>query len=123
MTDDRKLAGFHQWSLAVLDLLSATADRQVAYLRGSAVGADELLLQFDDVLHVARARAADGSLAHEDLQLLLEVGDKVERVNAGPDSIWSEDALSAAVEWEDLRVTAGGARTTLEGSWTLGPAD
>jgi hypothetical protein len=39
------------------------------------VGPDEVLLQFDDVLHVARARVADGSLSDGDYLLLQAVNE------------------------------------------------
>ncbi|GAA3506588.1 hypothetical protein GCM10019016_137030 [Streptomyces prasinosporus] len=117
MTSDRKLADFQQWTLTVLGLLSATSDRQVAYLQESGVGTDELLLQFDDVLHVARARLADSSLEQKDFFLLSKVGARVESVNARPDPIWDEVALKEAAEWRDLRIEARVAKEILERSW------
>lgn len=117
MTNDQKLAHFQQWTLAVLGLLSAASDRQAAYLHESGVGTDELLLQFDDVLNVARARVADGSLKQEDILLLLKVGERVDSVNAGPDSIWDEAALGLAPEWQELRIAAGAAKVSFERAW------
>lgn len=119
MTSDRELTGFRQWTLDVLGLLGATADRQSAYVRHSGVGTDELLLQFDDVLHVARARVADGSLDPEKFALLEKVDEKVAYVNSGPSSIWSESALETAAEWRELRIAAGTAKKRLESSWEL----
>lgn len=123
MIDDQKIEDFRRWALAVLGLLSATSDRQVSYLRQSNVGADELLLQFDDVLYVARARVADGSLEGEDFLLLLKVNKRVDSVNSGPDSIWTNEALEVAVEWRELRITAGAVEASLEKSWNLASGD
>lgn len=123
MTGDRRLADFRRWTLTVLGLLSAPPDRQTAYVREAGVGTDELLLQFDDVLHTARARAADGSLRQEDLLLLLEVDERVDAVNAGPDSIWDEAALGTSTEWRELRVTAGVVKAAFEKSWSLDSGD
>lgn len=118
MTSERKLTDFRQWTLAVLDLLSADSDRQVAYLQASGVEADEMLLQFDDVLHVARAREADGSLKHEDYLLLQSVNDSANSVSAGPGSIWTEGALEEAAEWEELRAASRVAKSRLGRSWS-----
>ncbi|GAA3973615.1 hypothetical protein GCM10022232_00920 [Streptomyces plumbiresistens] len=118
MTGDRKLADFRRWTLAVLGLLSAGPERQVEYLRVSGVGPDEVLLQFDDVLHVARARVADGSLNDEDYLLLQAVNESVNSVNAGPEAIWTEGALKEAAEWEDVRAASRVAKSGLEQSWS-----
>lgn len=118
MTSDQKLADFRQWTLAVLDLLSAESDRQAAYLQASGVGADEILLQFDDVLHVARARVSDGSLRREDYLLLQPVNERADSVSAGPESIWAADALEEALEWRELRAAARAAKSSLESSWS-----
>lgn len=120
MNSEQKLAEFRQWALAVLDLLSADSGRQVAYLRASGVGADEMLLQFDDVLNVARARVADGSLNREDYLLLQSVNGNANSVSAGPVSIWTESALEEAVEWEELRAASGVVKSRLERSWVQG---
>lgn len=118
MTTDQKLADFRQWTLSVLDLLGADSDRQAAYLQDSGVEADEILLQFDDVLHVARARVDDGSLRREDYLLLQPVSERAEAVNAGSESIWAAGALEEAVEWRELRVAARVAKSNLESSWS-----
>lgn len=118
MTTDQKLADFRQWTLSVLDLLGADSDRQAAYLQDSGVEADEILLQFDDVLHVARARVGDGSLRREDYLLLQPVSERAEAVNAGSESIWAAGALEEAVEWRELRVAARVAKSNLESSWS-----
>lgn len=118
MTGERKLADFRRWTLAVLDLLSAEPDRQAAYLQASGVGVDEILLQFDDVLHVARARVGDRSLSHEEYLLLQSVNGLADAVSAGPESIWTELALEEAVEWRELRAAARAAKASLERSWS-----
>ncbi|NBM15776.1 hypothetical protein [Streptomyces sp. GC420] len=123
MTDDRKLTDFRRWAISVLDLLSAEPERQLQYLQTSGVGADEMLLQFDDLLHVARARVADGSLSGEDYRLLQAVGESVNSVSEGPEEIWTESALEEAVEWEELRVASAAAKSDLELSWDRGVSD
>jgi len=123
MTSERKLADFRQWALAVLGLLSATPERQAVYLQESGVGADEILLQFDDVLHVARARISDGSLKQEDYLLLQGVNERVDSVNACPDSIWADAALEEAAEWRELQIVAGAVKLSLERSWNLRAGD
>ncbi|MFF0765061.1 hypothetical protein [Streptomyces sp. NPDC003737] len=117
MISDRKLTDFRRWAISVLDLLSAEPERQLQYLQTSGVGADEMLLQFDDLLHVARARVADGSLHGEDYRLLQAVGESVNSVSEGPEEIWAEGALEEAVEWEELRVASAAAKSDLELSW------
>ncbi|MFF4185451.1 hypothetical protein ACFYZ9_19865 [Streptomyces sp. NPDC001691] len=101
----------------MLDLLSAEPDRQAAYLQASGVGVDEILLQFDDVLHVARARVIDGSLSHEEYSLLQSVNGYADSVGASPESIWTELALEEAIEWRELRAAATSAKVSLERSW------
>ncbi|MEV7087623.1 hypothetical protein AB0O07_17260 [Streptomyces sp. NPDC093085] len=123
MTDDRKLADFRRWTLAVLGLLSAGPEKQVEYLRASGVGPDEVLLQFDDVLHVARARVADGSLNDEDYLLLQEVNESVNSVSAGPEVIWTEGALKEAAAWEEVRAASRAAKSGLEQSWSQDAGD
>ncbi|MFE3428269.1 hypothetical protein [Streptomyces sp. NPDC059171] len=118
MTGEQQLAAFRQWALTVLDLLGAEADRQAAYLQASKVGADEILLQFDDLLHVARARVGDLSLSHEEYILLQSVDGRADSVSAGSESIWTEIALEEAVEWRELRAAARVAKTSLERSWS-----
>ncbi|MGW5104765.1 hypothetical protein [Streptomyces sp. NPDC004100] len=123
MTSDRKLASFQQWALAVLGLLSATSDDQTSYLQESGTGTDELLLQFDDVLHVAQSRVADGSLKHEEFDLLLKVSGSVDAVNSESDLIWDESALKEAYAWKKLRIRAGEVKMDLERSWNLNSED
>ncbi|MGV9907371.1 hypothetical protein ACWDU8_33650 [Streptomyces sp. NPDC003388] len=123
MTGDRKLTDFRRWALAVLDLLSAGPERQVEYLRASGVGPDEVLLQFDDVLHVAHARLADGSLNDKDYFLLQTVNESVNSVSAGPEDIWAEDALEEAAEWEEVRAASRLAKSGLERSWSQESGD
>lgn len=118
MTIGQNLADFRQWTLAVLDLLGAESDRQAAYLQASGVESDEILLQFDDVLHVARARVGDGSLRREDYLLLQPVDERAEAVSAGPESIWAAGALEEALEWRELRAAARVAKSSLESSWS-----
>ncbi|MEU1296351.1 hypothetical protein ABZ439_28475 [Streptomyces sp. NPDC005840] len=118
MTGERKLTDFRRWTLTVLGLLSAEPDRQAAYLQASGVGADEILLQFDDVLHVARARVGDHSLSHEEYLLLQSVDERADSVSAGPESIWAEIALEEAAEWRELRAAARAAKSSLERSWS-----
>ncbi|MFF9634368.1 hypothetical protein ACF1D2_07235 [Streptomyces bacillaris] len=120
MTGEQQLAAFRQWALTVLDLLGAEADRQAAYLQASKVGADEILLQFDDVLHVARARVGDRSLSREEYHLLQSVSEYADSVNAGSELIWAEAALGEAVEWRELRAAAKAAKASLESSWSQG---
>ncbi len=117
MTSEQKLADFRRWALVVLDLLSAEPDRQAAYLQEAGVGPDEILLQFDDVLHVARARVSDGSLRREEYLLLQSVNEYADSVNAGPGSIWAESALEEATEWRELRAAARAAKSSLTRSW------
>ncbi|WJV45853.1 hypothetical protein [Streptomyces flavofungini] len=102
----------------MLDLLSAEPDRQAAYLQASGVGADEILLQFDDVLHVARARVGDRSLSHEEYLMLQSVDGRADSVSAGSEPIWTEVALEEAVEWRELRAAARVAKASLERSWS-----
>ncbi|WP_018571666.1 hypothetical protein [Streptomyces sp. PsTaAH-124] len=123
MTGDRKLTDFRRWTLAVLGLLSAGPERQVEYLRASGVGPDEVLLQFDDVLHVARARVADGSLNDEDYLLLQSVNESVNSVSAGPEEIWTEGALKEAAEWEEVRAASRVAKSGLDQSWSQEAGD
>lgn len=101
-----------------MGLLGAEPGRQVEYLQASEVEADEILLQFDDLLHVAHARVADGSLKNEDYLLIRSTNERADALNARPDSIWTAAALNEATEWRDLRVTARIAKLSLEQSWS-----
>lgn len=123
MTQDRGITEYRQWALNVLGLLAAAPEHQIAYLRESNVDSDEILLEFDDLLHVARARVADGSLGQEDIGPLLRVNEKVDSVNSGPDSIWSDSALEAAAQWRELRTAAEEAKAYIERSWHLDSGD
>ncbi|MYR25468.1 MULTISPECIES: hypothetical protein [unclassified Streptomyces] len=118
MTGERKLADFRWWTLGVLGLLSAEPDRQAEYLQASGVGADEILLQFDDVLHVARARVGDRSLSHEEYILLQSINGHVDAVSAAPESIWTVAALEERVEWRELRAAARAVKASLERYWS-----
>ncbi|WP_432043097.1 hypothetical protein [Streptomyces cadmiisoli] len=117
MTSERQLAEFRGWALAVLDLLGAHPDRQVAFLQASKVDSDEILLQFDDLVHVAHARVRDGSLNHEDFRLIKAVDESVSAVSEGPELIWAVAALEEATEWRELRTAARMAKSSLERSW------
>ncbi|MGI5262307.1 hypothetical protein [Streptomyces angustmyceticus] len=117
MTEDMKLEKFRSWVLDVLELISADPGRQVDYLHESRIGSDEILLQFDDVLHVAHARLRDGSMDQDDLHLLQEVDERVDALNSEPASIWTEAALGEAAAWQELRIAAGRAKSELKKSW------
>lgn len=106
MKEGNREEKFRQWALEVLALLSADASVQADHLRSVGVDSDELLLQFDDLLSVAQARSAAGSLEEEDLRLLAPVNRCAQIISAGSDSIWSEEALRHAIEWRDLREAA-----------------
>ncbi|MEU1853607.1 hypothetical protein ABZ499_31180 [Streptomyces sp. NPDC019990] len=101
-----------------MDLLSAEPNRQAAYLQAAGVGAEEILLQLDDVLHVARARVGDRSLSHEEYLLLQSVNGRANSVSEGAEPIWTEVALEEAVEWRELRAAARVAKAALERSWS-----
>lgn len=118
MTGERNLADFQDWALAVLGLLGAEASHQVKYLRMSGVEADEIVLQLDDLLHVARARMADGSLKNEDYLAIQAVNERADVLNSMTGSIWAAAALGEAPEWRDLRAAAQAARLSLERSWS-----
>ncbi|WP_280886283.1 hypothetical protein [Streptomyces sp. LBL] len=79
---------------------------------------DEILLQFDEVLHVARARVADGSLKREDYILLQSINGSADSISVGPDSVWTGSALGEAAEWEEIRAVSRVAKSSLERSWS-----
>lgn len=85
MTGSRGLEDFRGWVSSVLELPSSDPDLQVGYLRTSGVAADEMLLQFDDVLHVAHARLNDGTMSQEELLLLQDVEARVKQCFCQPD--------------------------------------
>jgi hypothetical protein len=117
MSSEKKLADFRQWVIAVLNLLGEEPVRQSEYLHRSGVGVEEILLQFDDVFQVSRARLDDGSLTQEEYALLQEVNTRADVVNSSPKSIWTEAALRSVAEWNDLRAAARAAKSELEGFW------
>ncbi|MGW7487561.1 hypothetical protein [Streptomyces sp. NPDC054786] len=119
MSAEEGMARFQRWTLSALELLSATPDRQSAYARESNVDLDEIVLQFDDVLHVARARVSDGSLNEAHYLALLEVNERVDSVLEMPDPIWTSTALENSAEWRELRISAGAAKAKLEKAWRL----
>ncbi|WP_157868645.1 hypothetical protein [Streptomyces caatingaensis] len=123
MSNERKLAEFHLWTLAVLNLLGATPGHQAQYLQETRVGADELLLQLDDVLHVARARLSDGSLTRKDYLSLLEVAEAADSLDSSPGSVYTDAALETSSEWRNLRTAANSAKASLEKTWDLNLED
>lgn len=117
MTDDTRLDPFRKWTLEVLDLLGAPPDRQIDYVRSAGVDIDEIVLQFDDMLHVARARAADGTMTGDEYQVIARVHDFVSRLTSAEDSPWEESSLRAGTEWGEARAAAADAREILGQRW------
>jgi hypothetical protein len=117
MTGDQPLKDFQIWASSVLELLSADAASQIEYLDRSGVGPDELLLQLDDVVHVALAKMAAGSLSQEDCSTLKSVQDSSRSFDSASDFTWTIDALRDAPEWKKLRQVSRIAKEFLEKSW------
>ncbi|MEU6263190.1 hypothetical protein [Saccharopolyspora shandongensis] len=116
MIDEGGLAQFRRWVLEVLDLVSADHVLQAEYMRVSRVGADEIILQLDDVMYVARARLHDGSLTQDEFLLLQSVDEVICSANEF-ESICDEIALKESASWRELRAAARLARSELEQSW------
>ncbi|GAB2928733.1 hypothetical protein [Streptomyces mayteni] len=112
-----RLGGFRQWVLSILDLLGAESDPQLVYMESAAVDVDELVLQFDDAFHVARARLGDGSLSSADFEYLQVINDFLAAISNDSDRVWSREGLSGGAEWRELRHLSRRAATALENTW------
>lgn len=117
MSSEEGLAQFRSWVLGTLALLSADPSRQVEYLHRSGVNNDELVLQLDDLLHVARARLADGSMTAAEAELLTTLKVALDSLNEGPDSVWETAALSFAPQWSSVREAARRAESVFRQMW------
>lgn len=89
--------------IAVLTLLAADADQQIAALPDFVVVTDELALLFSDEVLVARPGA---SLMSASTWMAVEgLGASLTRMSAVP-SLWNDGALRCAPEWARIRSDA-----------------
>ncbi|RSS79036.1 hypothetical protein [Streptomyces sp. WAC06614] len=110
---------FRRWVLDVLRLLSSPPSVQLEFLKSVRVGADELLLQFDDLIRAAHGRLVFDSMNEEEYGQLQHVETFVNSVNEAGAYIWSDDALCSSAEWANLRAAAGETRQQLADRWEL----
>lgn len=98
------------------DMLSWSADDQLAYLDGIGVPGlvDELALLFDDSMATVPALSEEGLLSAEANRALQKIDDALGRMS-GPDGPWDAESLATAPEWtevRDLARAAGGLLAT-----------
>ncbi|MFI8364052.1 hypothetical protein ACIGD1_28320 [Streptomyces sp. NPDC085612] len=103
----------------MLNHLGSLPESQIAHIQALDVGADELLLEFDDVMNTARAHRYEESLPEEDFKLLQKIDSAADAVASAGVDIWSEESLRRAPEWEALRKAARFTRCTLKESWDI----
>jgi succinate dehydrogenase/fumarate reductase flavoprotein subunit len=93
----------------VISRLAAGADEQRNYLQrlGTSPSADELALEFDDVLSARFAPGRQEALDPKALQQIQEL-DAVLRDMSGADNahLWTVDALETSAEWSRVRQLA-----------------
>lgn len=119
MSADTRFENFQAWAIKTLQLLSSPARVQIEYLRSVGVDADELLLEFDDLIKAAQGFVFDGWLDSSDYHSLEVVENDANAVNSAGAHIWSARALSESQEWAALRIAAESAKLTLSESWNL----
>ncbi|MEV6713271.1 hypothetical protein AB0M48_14665 [Lentzea sp. NPDC051208] len=100
--------------------LAMPAEAQRAYLEaiGTAPSADELALEFDDVLPQLRSLDAEAVALAERIDALLEA-------MSGPSPVWHVDALAVSPRWASLRALAAELLRLLpcEGPRPLAPSE
>ncbi|MGW6444825.1 hypothetical protein [Lentzea sp. NPDC055074] len=81
--------------------LAMPAEAQRSYLEsiGTAPSADELALEFDDVLHHLRGLDAEAVALAERIDALLDT-------MSGPSPVWRVDALACSPQWASVRELA-----------------
>jgi hypothetical protein len=82
--------------LDVLKLLSVGKERQAEYLQKGEIEVEELLLQFDDVLSVARARLQNNTVEAEEFDSLRRVAECIDDVSSGCESL---GGLRSTCDW------------------------
>ncbi|TYB53460.1 hypothetical protein FXF51_49310 [Nonomuraea sp. PA05] len=97
---------FRRWIRTVLSRLGWDAERQLEHVRSLRVDVDELALEFDDALHLAQAKTHDGLLSQEALEALLPVDAKLSRMTEHGPELWTEEAVTTALAWQELRTVA-----------------
>jgi hypothetical protein len=95
---------------AAVTRLASPADAQIAYLHGIGVGglADELALEFEDLLATHRTTLGPAG------QVLTELDQVLERMSGEANAhLWTDLALQSAPEWREVRDLAAQALTAL----------
>lgn len=91
----------------VTDMLSWSAEDQLAYLDGIGVPGlvDELALLFDDSMATVPALSEDGLLCAEANRALQKIDDALGRMS-GPQGPWDAESLATAPDWTTVRELA-----------------
>lgn len=114
-------AGRARWLLGELEeaiaRLASPAEAQIAHLAelGSGGSADELALEFDDVAEAALSQAP--LLSEEQRFAVRDLDRKLDEMSgADRATLWTEEALWSATEWDEVRRLGKRALTLLRQS-------
>lgn len=118
MPDD-SLNHFRAWVIDVLRLVAEPAERQIREVRALGVDVDEIVLQLDDMVHVAGAHEAAGDLSSADFALLTALLDRIEECSQVAPDFYTEDGLSLP-EWGEVRGRAALVLDALGSRWADG---
>ena len=86
---------------------SLSASDQLAFLRsiGLPNGADEIALDLEYVLMVARTLAKEGEISEKAVEAISAIDQKFLEMTANKD-LWSVEALRDSMHWEEARILA-----------------
>jgi len=109
---------FRAWALSSLRLVADSAERQQLELRALGAGVDEIALQLDDVLYVAKAHVATGGMTSDELDLMAAVARRIGEYDRSVPGFLTEEGLLRP-EWSDVRGRASVAVCRLSSLWEL----
>jgi predicted kinase len=103
MSDLRDFSEFKRWLVnEVLFLLAKSGIEQLEWARNNGVHVDELVLQFDDALHVAAVWARKGDLKDAQFEQLRSLATAIDELSSWGD-VWTEKELTADPRWQKVR--------------------
>jgi hypothetical protein len=86
-----------------LQLLTRSADQQLGYMRHLGVGADEMVLEFDDAFRVVSGMVSEGLMSPFISESSRPVDEILTAMTDSPGEEWTERAVLESVAWERLR--------------------
>jgi hypothetical protein len=100
------MSGFINQLKEVLHLLAAEGQEQLRYLDEIGVegNVDELALEFDDIVRLAKSRFEIGEITAQQLDRINEINSMLDSMSGQENAaLWTPEALLRSPQWESVR--------------------